>query len=85
MADLAKSGETPNGVDDVVGSFSLRLVNDERAVERSGLWFAGHAADNQRPASCGRRLVACDWRLVTSGQEFAFKNLKWKRTEGLAW
>src|SRR5205807_7308876 len=38
MADLAKSGETPNGVDDVVGSFSLRLVNDERAVERSGLW-----------------------------------------------
>ena len=42
MADLAKSGEVANGVDNVVRSFALRLVDDESAVEGSGLWFAGH-------------------------------------------
>jgi hypothetical protein len=42
MADLAESGEVADGVNDVVGSFALRLVDDESAVEGGGLWLAGH-------------------------------------------
>jgi len=41
MADLAHSGEVADGVDHVVRSFALGLVNDQSAVEGSGLWFAG--------------------------------------------
>jgi len=41
MADLAESGEVADGVNDVVRSFALRLVDDEGTVEGSGLWFAG--------------------------------------------
>ena len=41
MADLAESGEVADGVHNVVRSFALRLVDDEGAVEGSGLWFAG--------------------------------------------
>ena len=42
MANLAKSGEMANGVNDVVRGFSLRLIDDQRAIEGSGLWLAGH-------------------------------------------
>ena len=41
MADLAKSGEVADGVNDVVRRFAFRLVDDQSAVEGSGLWFAG--------------------------------------------
>ncbi len=42
MADLAESGEVADRVDDVVGGFALRFIDDQGAVERSGLWLAGH-------------------------------------------
>src|SRR5262249_48353113 len=43
VADLAEAGEMAHGVHDVVRSLSWRLVNDQRAVKRGGLWFAGHS------------------------------------------
>jgi len=55
MADLAESGEVADGIDDVVGSFALRLVDDQSAVEGSGLRFAGHG----RISDCC--LVSGDW------------------------
>jgi len=42
MADLAESGEVADGIDNVMRRLAWRLVDDERAVEGSGLWFAGH-------------------------------------------
>jgi len=41
MPDLTKTGHVANGINDVVRRFALRLVNDKRAIERSGLRFAG--------------------------------------------
>ena len=41
MADLTHSGKVADGIDDVVGSFALGLVDDQGAIEGSGLWFAG--------------------------------------------
>ena len=58
MADLAESGKVADCVDDVVRGFALRLVDDERAVERSGLWFAGHL--QKRLASSERRAEVHD-------------------------
>ena len=37
MSDLTKAGEMANGVDDVMRGLAWRLVDDERAVEGSGL------------------------------------------------
>jgi len=42
MANLAEAGEMPDGVDNVVGSLALGLVNDESTVKRCWLWFARH-------------------------------------------
>ena len=42
MADLTEAGEVADCVNNVVRSFALGLVDDESAVEGSGLWFAGH-------------------------------------------
>src|ERR1700690_887509 len=39
---LAETGKVPDGVHDIVRGLALRLVDDERAVEGSGLWLAGH-------------------------------------------
>src|SRR5581483_2692610 len=42
MADLAETGEVAHRVHDVVGSLAFRLVNDQSAVEGSGLGLARH-------------------------------------------
>jgi hypothetical protein len=42
MPYLAESREMPHGIDDVVGSFSPRLIDDERPVERGRLRLAWH-------------------------------------------
>jgi hypothetical protein len=45
MADLAHASNVADGVDNVVRGFALRLVDDQSAVEGSGLWFAGHGEE----------------------------------------
>jgi hypothetical protein len=42
MPNLPKPGEVPHGIDDVVGSFSPRFVDHERAVKRRRLRLAWH-------------------------------------------
>lgn len=42
MSDLAETGKVADGIDNVMGSFALGLVDDQSAVEGCGLWFAGH-------------------------------------------
>src|SRR5882762_1890780 len=70
MADLAHASEVADGVDDVMRGFALRLVDDQSAVEGSGLWFAGHGRrSDQRPGTLRvrsgqageQRLVTRDW------------------------
>ena len=40
MPDLAKAGEMPHGIDDIMRGLSFRLVDDERAVKRRRLRLA---------------------------------------------
>ena len=42
MAYLSKSYETPHRFDDVVRSFSARLVNHKDTVDGRRLWLPGH-------------------------------------------
>ncbi len=42
MPNLPESREVPHRIDDIVGSFSPRLIDDERAVERRRLRLAWH-------------------------------------------
>src|SRR6202048_1775936 len=44
-AALAKSSEMPHGVNDVVRSFSLRLVDNQRAVKGRRLRLAWHVVE----------------------------------------
>src|SRR6202040_2454775 len=56
MTDLAETGEVADGIDNVVRGLALRLVDDQSAVEGSGLWFAGHleeAISDQKSATSG--------------------------------
>src|SRR6476661_3405455 len=46
VADLTKSSEMADGVDNVVRRFALRFVDDQGAVKRRGLWLARHALLN---------------------------------------
>ena len=46
MADLAKTGEMTDGVDDVVRGFALRLVDYQGAVEGRGLRLSWHVIGN---------------------------------------
>jgi hypothetical protein len=39
---LPETREMPHGIDDVVGSFSPRLVDDERTVKRGRLRLTWH-------------------------------------------
>ena len=59
MTNLAESCEVADRVDDIVRGFTLRLVDDERAVERGGLWFAGHEM-RKRSATTDQRTVLSD-------------------------
>src|SRR5215467_645414 len=43
MADLPEAGQVAHSVHDIVRGFSLRLVDDKRAVKRGRLWFARHS------------------------------------------
>ena len=42
MADLPESRKMPHRIHDVVRSLALRLVDDQGAVKRGGLWLARH-------------------------------------------
>jgi hypothetical protein len=47
MSNLPKPGKMPHCVDDVVGSFSPRLIDDERAVKRRRLRLTWHSMSGQ--------------------------------------
>jgi hypothetical protein len=42
MADLAKADEPAHGFNDIVRSFSARLINDKDTVDGRRLWLPGH-------------------------------------------
>jgi hypothetical protein len=46
MPNLSKPGKVAHRIDDVVGSFSPRLIDDERAVERRWLRLAWHGINS---------------------------------------
>jgi hypothetical protein len=47
MSDLPESCEVPHRIDDIVGSFSPRLIDNERAVKRRRLRLAWHGMNGR--------------------------------------
>jgi hypothetical protein len=43
MSDLPEARQVSHGIDNIVGRFTFRLVDDERAFKRRRLWLSLHS------------------------------------------